>query len=98
MPGSFPRGTIEFPLRLALLKLDARHTVASGSRRREAMGAPATRPQAKSAGDTTLLELVQAVADVTSDEREIIATVMFMLRSGHARLTGTLHDEPIDDF
>ena len=62
------------------------------------MAASAARPQIKSAGDTTLLELVQAVAEVTSDEREIVATVMFMLRSGHARLTGNFHDEPIDDF
>ena len=60
------------------------------------MGAPATRPEL--ASDVTLLELVQAVADVTSDEGEIVATVMYMLRSGHARLIGTFRDEPIDDF
>ncbi len=46
----------------------------------------------------TLLELVQAVAEVTDDEREIVATVMNILRSGHARLTGNFHDEPIEDF
>ena len=60
------------------------------------MAAPATRPE--EAADVTLLELVQAVADVTSDEREIVATVMYMLRSGHARLVGNFRDEPIDDW
>ncbi len=60
------------------------------------MGAPATRSEP--ASDLTLLELVQAVADVTSDEGEIVATVMYILRSGHARLIGTFRDEPIDDF
>ena len=60
------------------------------------MGAPAI--QDDEAADVTLLELVQAVADVTTDEREIVATVMYMLRSGHARLVGNFRDEPIDDF
>jgi hypothetical protein len=62
------------------------------------MGAPATRPEPAAAGDVTLLELVQAVADVTSDEREIVATVLFMLRSGHARLIGNFRDTPLKDF
>ena len=60
------------------------------------MGAPAI--QDDEAADVTLLELVQAVADVTTDEREIVAAVMYMLRSGHARLVGNFRDEPIDDF
>jgi hypothetical protein len=60
------------------------------------MAAPATRTD--TAADVTLLELVQAVADVTTDEREIVATVMYMLRSGHARLVGNFRDEPIEDF
>jgi hypothetical protein len=62
------------------------------------MGAPAPRPEAEAASDVTLLELVQAVAEVTTDEREIVATVMYMLRSGHARLIGNFRDEPLDDF
>ena len=62
------------------------------------MGAPATRPEPAAASEMTLLELVQAVADVTSDEREIVATVVFMLRSGHARLIGTFRDDPVEDF
>ena len=60
------------------------------------MAAPATRSE--ETADVTLLELVQAVADVTSDEREIVATVMYMLRSGHARLIGNFRDEPVDDW
>jgi len=38
--------------------------------------------------DTTLLELVQAIAQDTSDEREIIATVRRLLRTGRVRLIG----------
>ncbi|MCA9509875.1 MAG: hypothetical protein KC560_04165 [Myxococcales bacterium] len=48
--------------------------------------------------DVTLLELVTAVAEVTDDEREIVATVMSMLRSGRARLVGNFRDEPLDSF
>ena len=38
--------------------------------------------------ETTLLELVRAVSDVTDDDREIVATVMHLLRSGRVRLVG----------
>jgi hypothetical protein len=38
--------------------------------------------------DTTLLDLVYALSEVTQDEREIIATVFELLRSGRVRLTG----------
>jgi len=44
----------------------------------------------------TLLELVTAVGDVTDDEREIVATVLYMLRSGSVRLTGNFCGESID--
>ena len=46
----------------------------------------------------TLLDLVQAVAEVTDDDREIVATVLHMLRAGHVKLTGNFRDEPIDSF
>ena len=46
----------------------------------------------------TLLELVQAVADVTEDEREIVATVTYMLRQNHVKLCGNFHDEPFELF
>jgi hypothetical protein len=48
--------------------------------------------------DVTLLELVQAITDVTEDEREIVATVRYMLRQGHVKLCGNFHDEPIELF
>ena len=62
------------------------------------MGAPAVRKQPAAEQQVTLLELVQAVADVTNDEREIVATVLYMLRSGHAKLTGNFRDEPLDSW
>jgi hypothetical protein len=37
---------------------------------------------------TTLLDLVRAIGDVTNDDREIVATVLHMLRSGRLRLSG----------
>jgi len=57
---------------------------------------PAETPGA--AADVTLLELVQAISEVTDDDREIVATVLYMLRSGHARLCGTFRDEPIEEL
>jgi hypothetical protein len=44
----------------------------------------------------TLLELVEAVADVTNDEAEIIATVFHMLQSGSVKLVGNFRNEPIE--
>lgn len=44
----------------------------------------------------TLLELVEAVSEVTDDEREIVATVVHMLESGSVKLVGNFHDEPIE--
>ena len=38
--------------------------------------------------DTTLLELVQVVSEVTDDDREVVATVVHLLRSGRVRLNG----------
>ena len=43
--------------------------------------------------DATLLELVQAVAEVTEDEHEVVATVLHLLRSGRVRLTGNLRGQ-----
>ena len=47
---------------------------------------------------TTLLELVRAVSQVTDDEREIVATVLELLYSGRARLIGSFRDVPVDVF
>lgn len=46
----------------------------------------------------TLLELVQAVADETNDDREIVATVVYLLRSGRVRLCGSFRGAPIEAF
>lgn len=39
--------------------------------------------------ETTMLELVRAVSEVTEDDREVVATVMCLLRSGRVRLSGS---------
>jgi hypothetical protein len=46
--------------------------------------------------DTTLLALVQALADVTDDDREIVAVVIHLIRSGCVRLTGTFRNQRLD--
>ena len=46
--------------------------------------------------DTTLLELVQAIAEETNDDREIVATVVHLLRTGRVRLAGTFRGRRID--
>ena len=47
---------------------------------------------------TTLLELVHAVSEVVSDEREIVATIVDLLESGRARLTGNFRGLPAEVF
>jgi hypothetical protein len=47
---------------------------------------------------TTLLELVAAVSEVAENEAELVATVLELLESGRARLTGNFRDIPIDVF
>ena len=42
--------------------------------------------------ETTLLELVRVVSEVTEDDREVVTTVMEMLRSGRVRLCGSFRD------
>lgn len=46
--------------------------------------------------ESTLLDLVQAVADESEDEREVVATVLHLLRSGRVRLTGNFGDRGLD--
>lgn len=40
----------------------------------------------------TLLELVKAVSEVSDNEREVIATVVYMLSTGRVRLSGSFRD------
>ena len=46
----------------------------------------------------TLLELVEAVSEVTEDEDEVIATVAWMLQSGRVRLVGSFRDAPLSQL
>ena len=46
----------------------------------------------------TLLELVEAVAEIAEDEQELLATVTWMLRSGRIQLVGTFRDAPVDQL
>jgi hypothetical protein len=46
----------------------------------------------------TLLELVQAVGEVSDSEGELIASVVYMLRSGRIRLAGNFRDCDVDEF
>jgi hypothetical protein len=48
--------------------------------------------------ETTLLELVRALSDITDNEVEILATAVHMLRSGTVRLTGSFRDAPTSTF
>jgi len=46
----------------------------------------------------TLLELVGAVCDATDDEREVVETVLHMLRSGAVKLTGNFRGAKIEEL
>ncbi len=48
--------------------------------------------------ECTLLELVEAIGEQTEDEREVVATVVHLLRSGRVRLCGNFRGVPIDTF
>lgn len=47
--------------------------------------------------ETTLLELVRAVSEVTEDDREVVATVRHLLRSGRVVLCGSFRGEQLPD-
>jgi hypothetical protein len=44
----------------------------------------------------TLLELVKAVAEYSSSDAELIATVVYMVNQGHVRLCGTFKGARFD--
>ena len=48
--------------------------------------------------ETTLLEVVRVLGEITTDEHEIVATVVWMLRSGRIKLCGNFRDCRIEDF
>lgn len=47
---------------------------------------------------TTLLELVRVISEVTDDDAEVVGTILHMLRSGRVELCGTFKNEPIESF
>ena len=55
-------------------------------------------PPAREARVTTLLALVRAIGEVTHDDREVVATILHLLRSGEVRLCGNFRNAPIEDF
>lgn len=46
----------------------------------------------------TLLELVAAIGDITSNDAEVVATVLYMIETGRVRLTGTFRNLPASLF
>jgi hypothetical protein len=55
-------------------------------------------PVRESERHVTLLELVSAVGEITSDDEEVTETVLNLLRSDRARLCGNFKDMPIECF
>jgi hypothetical protein len=55
-------------------------------------------PDGQESRAVTLLELVTAVSEVTEDDREVVATVLEMLRSGRVHLCGSFRGHPIEDL
>jgi hypothetical protein len=47
---------------------------------------------------TTLLELVRVIGEVAEDDREVVATVLHLLRSGRVQLCGNFRCASPDDF
>lgn len=45
--------------------------------------------------ETTLLELVQTIGELTEDDREVVATVIELLHSGRVRLVGNFRGQRI---
>jgi hypothetical protein len=52
-------------------------------------------PSERAVVETTLLELVQTVGELTDDDREVVATVSELLKSGHVRLIGSFRGKRI---
>ena len=45
--------------------------------------------------ETTLLELVTTLGELTEDDREVVTTVVALLRSGRVRLIGNFRGQKI---
>ena len=53
------------------------------------------REEVVEAVETTLLELVQTVGEITDDDREVVHTVVELLRTGRVRLIGSFRGQRI---
>ena len=60
--------------------------------------ATVTSRRAEEPQTVTLLELVRTLSEITDDDREVVATVLHLLRSGQVRLCGNFRDAPIQVF
>lgn len=63
-----------------------------------AAGSVASRFDGPGHDRVTLLELVNAICDVTDDDREVVATVTALLQSGRVELRGNFRGHPISEF
>lgn len=74
---------------------------ASGAAAADSGRHPFSEPAARRAdfpGDCTLLEVVEAITEVSQDEEEILATLCHMLNSGRIRLRGTFREQSPDSL
>jgi len=47
--------------------------------------------------EVTLLELVQAVSEESRSDAEVVAVVLYLVRSGRVRLCGNFRGSPLED-
>lgn len=61
-----------------------------------ALRAPTLREASREAVvETTLLELVTTLGEITDDDKEVVAAVIELLKSGRVRLIGNLRGQKI---
>ena len=75
--------------------------VAEGEREytmRAAHHAVSPRLQTPEPHELTLLELVQAICDEADDDREVVATVLHLLRTSRVRLRGNFRGSGAESF
>ena len=56
---------------------------------------PLSEPHKDEVVETTLLELVQTIGELTADDREVVAAVIEMLQNGRVRLIGNFRGQRI---